>query len=175
MENKDIPKEDIKTDVNKIKKNNLKTKIKELSDMDNNEPIVISFKFDEKMRKRLTTIVVLVVLVTLAFIIKYPERTIEIFGDLTKEELNSTIHMDNVLIYPDYNDIINNKSVFKDTYIYSEAIVLEKTRESEECYKLKVTFDAVDEKIGYLYYTENSKDTILLNEKISFVGKINRN
>ena len=175
MEKDKLLKNDIENEVEKDKKKekkNIKSKIKEFSELKDDEQIVFTFKFDEKMRRKITTIIVLIVLIACSFFIKYPEKTIEIFGDLSKEELNSVLHMDNVLIYPDYDDILNNKSVFENENVYSEAIVLEKVRESDECYKLKVTFDPYEEKIGYLYYTENSKDIILLNEKITFIGKV---
>lgn len=166
----------LKTKKEKSKKVNskksLKDKFKEISDINTDEAIEISFKMDSKTRKKLTTIVLLIFLIIGSFFIKYSVGDISSGNNESKEELNSILHFEDILKYPDFDDIINNKSMFKDRLIYSEAIVKNQERESENCLKLEVSLSSTEEKTAYLYYIVESKDLVLKNEKITFIGRI---
>ena len=155
------------------KKALLKNKIKELSDINTDEAIEISFKIDSKARRQITTIIVLFVLILVAVVIKYSSGNEFLSTEETPLELNSYLHMNDVLIYPDFDDMLENKKIFKDTTIYAEAIVKDINEETVDGIKLKVSFSKEEDKIAYLYYVEDKKDNILIGEKITFIGKIN--
>ena len=107
------------------RKNILKNKIKELSDINTDEAIEFSFKIDSKARRQITTIVVLFFLILIAVFIKYSSGNTFLSSEESPIELNSYLHMNNVLLYPKFDDMLENKKIFKDTTIYAEEIIKE--------------------------------------------------
>lgn len=175
---KDTPKTmaekyDEKMKVNKENKNkSLKDKFKELADINTKEAVEISFKIDSNVRKKLTTFIILFLLIIGSIWIKY-SSTKSVDANLeTREELNDMLHMKNLFKYPNYDDVMNNKDMFKGALIYADAIVIDEQKESDDFIKIKVSMSESEEKIAYLYYIKEDKDIILRNEKISFIGKI---
>ena len=155
------------------RKNILKNKIKELSDINTDEAIEFSFKIDSKARRQITTIVVLFFLILIAVFIKYSSGNTFLSSEESPIELNSYLHMNNVLLYPKFDDMLENKKIFKDTTIYAEAIIKEIEQETVDGIKLKVSLSKTEDKIAYLYYVEDDKDNILVDSEITFIGKIN--
>ena len=175
---KDTPKTiaekyDEKMKANKENKNkSLKDKFKELADIYTKEAVEISFKIDSNVRKKLTTFIILFLLIIGSIWIKY-SSTKSIDANLeTREELNDMLHMKNLFKYPNYDDVMNNKDMFKGALIYADAIVIDEQKESDDFIKIKVSMSESEEKLAYLYYIKEDKDIILRNEKISFIGKI---
>ena len=175
---KDTPKTmaekyDEKMKVNKENKNkSLKDKFKELADINTKEAVEISFKIDSNVRKKLTTFIILFLLIIGSIWIKY-SSTKSVDANLeTREELNDMLHMKNLFKYPNYDDVMNNKDMFKGALIYADVIVIDEQKESDDFIKIKVSMSESEEKIAYLYYIKEDKDIILRNEKISFIGKI---
>lgn len=175
---KDTPKTmaekyDEKMKANKENKNkSLKDKFKELADINTKEAVEISFKIDSNVRKKLTTFIILFLLIIGSIWIKY-SSTKSIDANLeTREELNDMLHMKNLFKYPNYDDVMNNKDIFKGALIYADAIVIDEQKESDDFIKIKVSMSESEEKLAYLYYIKEDKDIILRNEKISFIGKI---
>ena len=169
----EVDKKDKETKLNKNDVKSLfKGKFKEISDVNTDEAFEISFKVNAKLRKKLMTCILLVVLISGSIWIKYSSGDINEGNHETPEEINSLIHMRNVLKYPNFDDIINHKNIFEKEYIYAEAIVKDQVKESDNCLKLEVTLSAEKEETAYLYYFIESKDLILKNEKISFIGKL---
>ena len=175
---KDTPKTmaekyDEKMKANKENKNkSLKDKFKELADINTKEAVEISFKIDSNVRKKLTTFIILFLLIIGSIWIKY-SSTKSIDANLeTREELNDMLHMKNLFKYPNYDDVMNNKDMFKGALIYADAIVIDEQKESDDFIKIKVSMNESEEKLAYLYYIKEDKDIILRNEKISFIGKI---
>ena len=175
---KDTPKTmaekyDEKMKANKENKNkSLKDKFKELADINTKEAVEISFKIDSNVRKKLTTFIILFLLIIGSIWIKY-SSTKSIDANLeTREELNDMLHMKNLFKYPNYDDVMNNKDIFKGALIYADAIVIDEQKESDDFIKIKVSMNESEEKLAYLYYIKEDKDIILRNEKISFIGKI---
>lgn len=175
---KDTPKTiaekyDEKMKANKENKNkSLKDKFKELADINTKEAVEISFKIDSNVRKKLTTFIILFLLIIGSIWIKY-SSTKSIDANLeTREELNDMLHMKNLFKYPNYDDVMNNKDMFKGALIYADAIVIDEQKESDDFIKIKVSMSESEEKLAYLYYIKEDKDIILRNEKISFIGKI---
>ena len=158
---------------NKESKNkSLKDKFKELSDINTKEAVEISFKIDSNVRRKLTTFIILFLLIIGSIWIKY-SSTKSVDANLeTREELNNMLHMKNLFKYPNYDDVMNNKDMFKGALIYADAIVIDEQKESDDFIKIKVSMDENEEKLAYLYYIKEDKDIILRNEKISFIGKI---
>ena len=158
---------------NKENKNkSLKDKFKELADINTKEAVEISFKIDSNVRKKLTTFIILFLLIIGSIWIKY-SSTKSIDANLeTREELNDMLHMKNLFKYPNYDDVMNNKDMFKGALIYADAIVIDEQKESDDFIKIKVSMSESEEKLAYLYYIKEDKDIILRNEKISFIGKI---
>ena len=158
---------------NKESKNkSLKDKFKELSDINTKEAVEISFKIDSIVRRKLTTFIILFLLIIGSIWIKY-SSTKSVDANLeTREELNNMLHMKNLFKYPNYDDVMNNKDMFKGALIYADAIVIDEQKESDDFIKIKVSMDENEEKLAYLYYIKEDKDIILRNEKISFIGKI---
>lgn len=175
---KDTPKTmaekyDEKMKANKENKNkSLKDKFKELADINTKEAVEISFKIDSNVRKKLTTFIILFLLIIGSIWIKY-SSTKSVDANLeTREELNDMLHMKNLFKYPNYDDVMNNKDMFKGALIYADAIVIDEQKESDDFIKIKVSMNESEEKLAYLYYIKEDKDIILRNEKISFIGKI---
>ena len=175
---KDTPKTmaekyDEKMKANKENKNkSLKDKFKELADINTKEAVEISFKIDSNVRKKLTTFIILFLLIIGSIWIKY-SSTKSVDANLeTREELNDMLHMKNLFKYPNYDDVMNNKDIFKGALIYADAIVIDEQKESDDFIKIKVSMNESEEKLAYLYYIKEDKDIILRNEKISFIGKI---
>lgn len=175
---KDTPKTmaekyDEKMKVNKENKNkSLKDKFKELADINTKEAVEISFKIDSNVRKKLTTFIILFLLIIGSIWIKY-SSTKSVDANLeTREELNDMLHMKNLFKYPNYDNVMNNKDMFKGALIYADAIVIDEQKESDDFIKIKVSMNESEEKLAYLYYIKEDKDIILRNEKISFIGKI---
>lgn len=175
---KDTPKTmaekyDKKMKANKENKNkSLKDKFKELADINTKEAVEISFKIDSNVRKKLTTFIILFLLIIGSVWIKYAS-TKSVDANLeTREELNDMLHMKNLFKYPNYDDVMNNKDMFKDALIYADAIVIDEQKESDDFIKIKVSMSESEEKLAYLYYIKEDKDIILRNEKISFIGRI---
>ena len=175
---KDTPKTmaekyDEKMKANKENKNkSLKDKFKELADINTKEAVEISFKIDSNVRRKLTTFIILFLLIIGSIWIKY-SSTKSVDANLeTREELNNMLHMKNLFKYPNYDDVMNNKDMFKGALIYADAIVIDEQKESDDFIKIKVSMDENEEKLAYLYYIKEDKDIILRNEKISFIGKI---
>lgn len=158
---------------NKESKNkSLKDKFKELADINTKEAVEISFKIDSNVRRKLTTFIILFLLIIGSIWIKY-SSTKSVDANLeTREELNNMLHMKNLFKYPNYDDVMNNKDMFKGALIYADAIVIDEQKESDDFIKIKVSMDENEEKLAYLYYIKEDKDIILRNEKISFIGKI---
>lgn len=158
---------------NKESKNkSLKDKFKELSDINTKEAVEISFKIDSNVRRKLTTFIILFLLIIGSIWIKY-SSTKSVDANLeSREELNNMLHMKNLFKYPNYDDVMNNKDMFKGALIYADAIVIDEQKESDDFIKIKVSMDENEEKLAYLYYIKEDKDIILRNEKISFIGKI---
>ena len=112
---KDTPKTmaekyDEKMKVNKENKNkSLKDKFKELADINTKEAVEISFKIDSNVRKKLTTFIILFLLIIGSIWIKY-SSTKSVDANLeTREELNDMLHMKNLFKYPNYDDVMNTQ------------------------------------------------------------------
>ena len=157
----------------KANKKGFKSKFKELADINTEDAFEISFKINSKIRKRLVTIFILVFLIIGSFWIKYTSKNSLRGNNETSEEVNQLLHMNDLLKYPDYDDILNNKKIFKNRLIYAEAIVKNQEKESENCLKLEVSLSATENKTAYLYYICEDKDIILKEHMIKFIGKIN--
>ena len=158
--------------LNSKKKSFFRDRFKEISEIHTDEAIEISFKIDSKLRKKLTTVILLVVLIVGSLWIKYTSGDVNEGNNETPEEVNSYIHMRNVLRYPSFDDMINNKDIFIGKTIYAEAVVLGQEKESDNCLKLDVSLSKTEEQKVYLYYFIEDKDLILKNETISFIGKV---
>ena len=158
--------------LNSKKKSFFRDKFKEISEIHTDEAIEISFKIDSKLRRKLTTVILLVVLIIGSLWIKYTSGDANEGNHETAKEVNSYIHMRNVLKYPAFDDMINNKDIFINQTIYAEAVVLGQEKESDNCLKLNVSLSKTEEQNVYLYYFIEDKDLILKNEAISFIGKV---